>query len=73
MCGNQNLQKFGLDRVEQDAFQLLLDEDNIPVKLNKDLFICKPCRVYLVWRSTIQNVDDRPDFKIHRKTVLRRY
>ncbi|XP_050438896.1 uncharacterized protein LOC126844626 [Adelges cooleyi] len=73
LCGNRALLKFELIRDERQRFQQILDEDQIAFKLHQDLFICKPCRVYLIWRTTKNiDTDDRPDFIVLRDTVIKR-
>lgn len=73
LCGNRAILKFDLIRDEHTKFQKILDDDEIPFKLDENLLICKPCRVYLIWRTTNDTgTRNRPDFIIHRDTVVKR-
>lgn len=61
---------------EVHEFQMILDEDQVPVTIKCDSFICKSCRVYLLWRTcknTDKFDDQLRDYVILRDTVLRRY
>lgn len=74
LCGNENLQKYELVNVQETArFQAVLDKEGIPYKFDTELFICKPCRIYLVWLSTNNKRAKQFDLSKHRANVLRRY
>lgn len=76
LCGNRNIHKFEVYQSEVRVFQSILDEDQVPVTVKCDSFICKPCRVYLLWKScknTDKFNDQLRDYVYLRNTVLRRY
>jgi len=52
LCENRSVRAG--DELEEGnvrEYQLILDEDNIPVTIKCGIFICKPCRVYILLRS----------------------
>jgi len=48
LCGNRSIQKEELLEKNVHEYQLILDEDNIPVTLKHGMLICNSCRIYIV-------------------------
>ncbi|KAL5238832.1 hypothetical protein ACI65C_006242 [Semiaphis heraclei] len=50
LCGNRSMQKYELPEDIVHEYQLVFDEDNIPVTLKYGILICKPCHIYILLR-----------------------
>jgi len=44
------MHKYQLHEDNVNEYQLVLDEDNIPVTIKYGILICNPCHVYLLLR-----------------------
>lgn len=44
------MQKYELPEDIVHEYQLVFDEDNIPVTLKYGILICKPCHIYILLR-----------------------
>ncbi|XP_022166353.1 zonadhesin-like [Myzus persicae] len=50
LCGNRSMHKYQLHEDNVSEYQLILDEDNIPVTIKYGILICNPCHVYILLR-----------------------
>lgn len=73
LCGNRTSEKFEIKETEEETFQLSLNKDQLPLVLDRDLLLCKACRIYLLWRVRKIGLHIKKDFIKLRNTVLKRY
>lgn len=66
--------KYKITHEESLSFQVVLHYDKIPLTIDCELFVCKPCYVYFLWQTKekINILKHSADFEKHRLTVLRR-
>jgi len=74
LCGCRTMPKYKVTHKESLSYQMILHNDKIPLTIDSDLFICKPCWTYFLWQTKekINLFKHSADFEKHRLTVLQR-